>query len=145
MFSVKYLIHIKYLESPKMQIKTKLNKDLKKDAKNTILIEIKSTQEQKKNLKKLSTHMNCLKTHKEGEFTILQEKTIHKVCQVNMEVSQEDLEVSQEEVSIFKIFLEALEDSEVLEEEDSDNQKAVKNKEVEKYTHSVLEEEGNKE
>ena len=62
-----------------------------------------------------------------------------------MEVSQEDLEVSQEEVSIFKIFLEALEDLEVLEEEDLDNQKAVKNKEVEKYTHSVLEEEGNKE
>ena len=70
MFSVKYLIHIKYLVSPKMQIKTKLNKDLKKDPKNTILIEIKPTQEQKKNLKKLSTHMNYLKTHKEEKITI---------------------------------------------------------------------------
>jgi hypothetical protein len=58
MFGVKYPIHTRYSVSPKMQIKTKLNKDLKKDLKNTILIEIKQIQELKKNLKKLSMHMN---------------------------------------------------------------------------------------
>jgi hypothetical protein len=41
-----------------MQINNKLNKDLKKDPKNIIQIEIKPIQELKKNLKKLLMHIN---------------------------------------------------------------------------------------
>lgn len=41
-----------------MQINNKLNKDLKKDQKNIIQIEIKLTQELKKNFKKLLMHIN---------------------------------------------------------------------------------------
>lgn len=73
-----------------MLINNKLKMDLKNDLRNTTPIEINKIQEQNKNSKKLSMHINYSKIHKEEEFTIWLDKIILKATLVEGSIKEVD-------------------------------------------------------
>ena len=126
--------------------------DSKKDPKSITLIETKKTPGQKKNLKKLSTPMNCLKISKDVESMTWQDKTILKACQEEVSMAEDSLE-EQGSVSISKIWWEALVAEDSLEEDSASKEDLVSKvkandnskEEVREHTHLVSVEEHLKE